>query len=247
MAENPVTHRPMAPLSDIFGGRKNTPSEIFKASRFENAGVVTNTRANDMALECPRCKAEGKTGVRMWSKTNVTMPYYCVNGHAWKDFDELMAMNPSKLPYQGIQARQEGWEKYELQVPGSLLKDLKTKYGDRLAATMRGVMEMLSQPRFLMVPEEDIKRLIEHTGIELKNSAQLVGAVYSLKTSNQNLEEANRLMKANRGGRATSPTAISVEFGDMADTILQKAADWGQEPAEIVADVMRKYIENGWV
>lgn len=245
MPENPVTHRPMAPLSEIFGATKNTPRAVFERSRTEHAGEVANHRANDLAMACPTCEAQGKGEVRLFAKNDVG--YYCINGHKWKDYDELLSMNPRKLQFKGIPARQDGWEKMTIEMPGSVLRDLKTKFGEKLSSTLRGVMDILTQVRYLIVPEEDIRRLQEHTGTEVRNSAELVGAVYSLKQTNQNLEEANRMLKANRGGRTMSPTAIAIEFGDMADQILQRAADWNQEPSEIVADVMRKYIESGWL
>jgi hypothetical protein len=245
MPTNPVTGRNMAPLSEIFGATKNTPRAVFDRSRAENAGTVANHRANDLAMACPKCAVQGEPKSRLFSRPD--SGYYCLKGHRWLDWDELMSMDPQKLEFKGLTARQDGWEKLTIEMPGSVLKDLQSKFGEKLAATLRSVMDILTQVRYLIVPEEDIKRLQEHTGAELRNSSQLVGAVYSLKTTNANLEEANRLLKANRGGRPISPTAMAIEFGDMADTILQKAADWNQEPSEVVADVMRKHIENGWL
>lgn len=235
----------MAPLTEIFGGVKGTPRAVFQQSRTENAGAVANHRPNDLAMACPKCALQGNPASRMFSRPDAG--YYCLIGHKWLDFDELMSMDPKKLEFKGLTARQDGWEKLTIEMPGSVLKDLKIKFGEKLGATLRGVIDILSQARYLILPEEDIKRLQEHTGAELRNSSQLVGAVYSLKKTNDDLTEANRMLKANRGGRMMSPTAIGVELGDLADVILQKAADWGQEPSEVVADVMRKYIENGWV
>ena len=246
MALNPYTNREMAPLSEIFGATKNTPRAVFDRSRAENVGAVANHRANDLAMACPTCEAQGKGEVRLFAKNDVG--YYCLSGgHKWRDYDELMSLNPRKLTFRGTPARQDGWEKLTIEMPGSVLKDLQTKFGEKLNSTLRAVMDILTQGRYMVISEEDLKRLQEHTGQELKNSSQLVGAVYSLKKSNENLEETNRMLKANRGGRTMSPTAIAVEFGDLADPILQKAADWNQEPSEVVSDVMRKYIENGWL
>lgn len=237
----------MQPLSQVFGGAKQTPRAVFDQSRTVNAGAVANHRANDLAMACPGCRTEGNPSVRMFAKADVG--YYCMTGkHKWKDFDELMALGPDKLEYKGITARQDGWQKLTVEMPGGVLEDLQKKYGDRLSATLRGVMDIISQPRYLMIPEEDIKRLCEHTAVDLKNSQQLVGAVYSLKETNKSLTEANNLMKQNRGVRTASATAITIEFGDLAGVILEKANDWGMDPSELVRDtIVRKYIENGWV
>ena len=85
MPTNPVTHKEMQPLTSVFGGTKNTPRAVFDRSRTENAGTVVATRANDMAMACPRCDAAG-TESRLFSRADAG--YYCVtNGaHKWNDY-----------------------------------------------------------------------------------------------------------------------------------------------------------------
>lgn len=246
LPENPVTNRPMASLVEVFGGARNTPAAIFSKSRVENSGEVASHRPNDLAMACPTCDREGKGEVRLFAKND--LGYYCINGHKWRDYDELMSLNPRKLQFKGTPARQDGWEKLSVEMPGDVLRQLQVKYGEKLSATIRGALDLLSQPRFLIIPDEDIKRITDRSGIEVSNASQLVGAIYSLKQTNQQLEEENRLLKANRGGRSLqSATAVSVELGELMPQVAQRAQDWNQEPGEVVADVMRKYIENGWV
>lgn len=246
MPINPVTHKEMQPLTSVFGGTKNTPAAVFQNSRSENSGQVVSTRAIDMALACPRCDTTG-TESRLFAKEGVG--YYCVglNAHSWKDYDALMNMNPRKLVFKGIVARQEGWEKLPIDMPGSVVRDLQSKFGDKLQATVRAVLETLSQSKSLMVPEEDLKRLNDHLGLDLRNSAQLVGAVYSLKTTNANLEEQNGLMKNNRRGGAVSPTAVVVELGDLAAKVIAKATERETTPSEVIATVVEQYAANDWL
>lgn len=245
MPTNPMTQREMQPLTSVFGGTKNTPRAVFERSRTENAGTVVATRANDMAMACPRCAAAGDKESRMFSRAD--SGYYCLKGHKWNDYDELMAMDPAKMAFKGIVARQDGWEKLPVDLPGSVKSDLEKKFGDRLQATIRAVLETLAQSKCLMVPEEDLKRLNDHTGMDLKNSSQLVGAVYSLKQTNTNLEESNRLMKNNRGGGSVSPTAIVVELGDLCAKVIAKANERETTPGEVITTVVEQYAANDWM
>jgi len=245
MAINPVTNREMQPLTSVFGGTKNTPRAVFERSRTENAGTVVATRANDMAMACPKCKAAGNPESRMFSRADAG--YYCLQGHKWNDYDDLMAMNPDKLAFKGIVARQDGWEKLPIDLPGSVKSDLEKKFGDKLQATVRAVLETLAQSKCLMVPEEDLKRLNDHTGMDLKNSSQLVGAVYSMKQTATNVEEQNRLMKNNRGGGSLSPTAIVVELGDLCAKVIAKADERETTPGEVICTVVEQYAANDWM
>jgi len=158
-----------------------------------------------------------------------------------------MALNPRKLPFKGLTARQEGWEKCTIDMPGSVLKDLQTKFGDKLPATLRAVLETLSESKCLMVPEEDLKRLNDHTGMDLKNSSQLVGAVYSMKQTNAGLEEQARLMRNNRKGGAVSPTAVVVELGDLCQKVIAKAEERGQTPGELISTEVARYDAAEWM
>jgi len=245
MAVNPTTQREMQSLTSVFGGRSKTPAALFERSRTEHAGEVVATRANDMAMACPRCASTGDKESRMFSRAD--QGYYCLKGHKWNDYDELMSMGPEKMPFKGIVARQDGWEKLPVSLPGSVKKDLETKFGDKLEATIRAVLETLSQSKCLMVPEEDLKRLNDHTGMDLKNSSQLVGAVYSLKQTTTNLEEQNRLMKNNRAGGAVSATAIVVELGDLCAKVIAKAEERETTPGEVICTVVEQYASNDWM
>jgi hypothetical protein len=196
-------------------------------------------------MACPKCAAAGDKESRMFSRADAG--YYCLKGHKWNDYDELMAMGPEKMTFKGIVARQDGWEKFPISMPGSVLKDLQTKFGDRLEATLRAVLETLSQSRCLMVPEEDLKRLNEHTGMDLKNATQLVGAVYSLKTSKAKLEESVRLAANNRRGGAVSPTAVVVELGGLCAKVIQKAEERQQTPGELIASEVARYDAAEWM
>jgi hypothetical protein len=260
--ENPVTHRPSAPVQDVFGGERQTPHAVFAKSRAEsgwtpenpNGTVSVQHRPNDLAMGCPTCRAAGKPGVRMFAREGVG--YYCVGEpqHRFKDFDELMAMNPEKLPYRGITARQEGFIQVQVEVPGSVAQAFQGKFGDRGAATLAAVMNTLSQSRAMILGEEDLKNIEEKLGKPVTNGAVIAGEMYSLKTS---LEEASatitrlrtNLQTAARGSRVqVSDSTVIVDLGEeLAQKVNEQASqrEWSAEA--YITEATRLAIEGGWV
>jgi hypothetical protein len=243
---NPKTHQPMQSLNDVFGSERAAPHAIFTASRIENADANPEHRRTDLAMECPRCLAQGTPGVRLFAKAKVG--YFCTANHVWKDYDELMSLNPTKLAFVGQAARQEGWEKFTLEMPGSVLQDLQRKFGERLAATLRAVIEMLATTKFLMVPEENLQKLTEYLGVELPNAATLMGAVFSMKTTNATLKEENTNLR-DRGTATSGPvtaTTLFVELGRFHQKIVERAKEQNWSAEELVRYCVETTIEAGW-
>jgi hypothetical protein len=247
MAENPMTGLPMASMTDVFGSQKNTPSQIFERSRSENAGVVVNTRSNDMALACPSCRSAGNASVRLFANQ---AGFYCVAGHQWKDLDVLMALAPEKLAYVGIQAKQDGWSKYTLDMPESILRDLQTKFGERLGSTLRNLLELLATQKFILVSEEHLKKIKEFSGEDVQNANALQGIIYSLKTTTNEQKAELEALKANPGSAAggMTPSSVLVELGMLFRKAREKAETMEVPVAEVVRTCVDICLEqNGWV
>lgn len=261
MPTNPITHNESAPVQEVFGGERNTPHARFSQSRAEsgwspenpNGNVVTNHRPNDLALACPRCEAAGEPGVRMFSREGVG--YYCIkNNHTWKDFDELMAAQPKRLAYRGTPARQVGFQKVQVEVPGEVADAFMKRFGDRGAATLAGVMSTLSGSRSMILGEDDLKNIEEKLGEPVNNGAFLAGKLYALK---QELEQEKatvarlrtNLQTAARGSRVqVSDSTVIVDLGeDLAEKVNQAASqrDWSAET--YIQEAVRLGVEGGWV
>ena len=261
MPTNPVTQRESAAVQEVFGGERNTPHARFSQSRAEsgwtpetpNGNVVTTHRPNDLALACPRCEAAGEPSVRMFSREGVG--YYCIkNNHIWKDFDELMAAQPKKLPYRGITARQDQYTKVQVEVPGAVAEAFMKRFGDRGAATLASLMNTLSDARSMVLTESDLKNIEEKLGEPVTNGTALAGRFYALK---QQLDEANatvnrlrtNLQTAARGSRVqVSDSVVVIDLGDdLAEKVSQAAAsrEWTSEA--YIQEATRLAIEGGWV
>jgi hypothetical protein len=258
---NPVTQRPASPVQDVFGAERNTPHAVFNRSRQEsgwtptnpNGTVTANHRPNDLAMGCPTCRAEGTPGVRMFAREGVG--YYCIaKNHTWKDIDALMALNPEKLEFRARPARQEGFRKVEIEVPGSIAEDFMKKFGDRGAATISGIMRVLSAERSMILTEENLKNIEDRIGEPVGNPAWIAGKLYQLKTELEEQKQVvtrlrNNLQTAARGSRVqVSDSTVVVDFGDELGQKLGEAAsshEWSVEA--YVQEAVRLAIEGGWL
>jgi hypothetical protein len=262
MPTNPVTHLDAVPVQDVFGGERQTPHAVFSKSRAEggwtpdnpNGNVTVQHRPNDLAMACPRCKTAGKPGVRMFAREGVG--YYCVGDpqHKWKDIDELMGESPDKLPYRGIVAKQTGFTKVEVELPGAVAEAFQKRFGDRGAATLAGVMDALSKPRAMIVGEEDLKNIEERLGEPINNAAFLAGKLYALKTALEEEKALTQRLRTNlqtaaRGSRVqVSDSMVVLDLGeDLAEKVNQAASqrDWSAEA--YIQEATRLAIEGGWV
>jgi len=256
---NPATGREGLPVADVFGGEKQTPHSVFDKRRREggwtperpNGTVVANHRANDLAMECPDCHAAGHEGVRMFADQR---GYYCVGGgHIWKDYDLLMARQPKKMAYKGIVARQEGFVKMTIEMPGSIAEAIQKKFGDKLSATLTGVMDILSGEKCIMIGETDVKRLQGMMAEEVKSAGFIVGKMYELKEKvteqEQTIEKLRENLKSRMTGRKepVNDTTMILDLGEMSEALLQKAQEKEWTPDMYVLEAVRLAIEGNWV
>jgi DNA-binding phage protein len=255
MAENPVTNREMAPMPDVFGSEKNTPHAVFEKSRREagysgtrsSAGETSaNHRPNDLAMACPKCPGD----VRMWERAGAG--YYCLNGHKWLDYDELMSLNPRKLPFKGIVAKQEGFTKVTLDVPGSVAEALTKKFGDKLAPTLSAVMDIISGSKFILMGENDVLQMTRHLGQDVPSSAFILGKVYELKASNDQQKETIDKLRVNLAAKrgvhgVASDSEVSVDLGsELMEKVQNLAASREQPIDDVIRGVVQNAIENDW-
>jgi hypothetical protein len=258
---NPATGREGAPVEQVFGGERQTPHSVFDKRRREggwtperpNGTVVANHKAADLAIACPDCRdLLGKNDVRMFTRPDAG--YYCMNGHRYNDYEQLLARNPAKLAYKGIVARQDGFVKMTIEMPGSVAELIKAKFGDKLSATLAGVMDVLSGERCILMGESDVKRLQDRLGEEVKSPAFIVGKIWELKEQTITLQETVDKLRENlrqrmsgRGEREVTDTMMMLDLGELSGPLLQKAQEKEWTPDMYVLEAVRLAIEGSWI
>lgn len=256
MPDNPVTHRSMEPLPTVFGGEKETPHAVFERGRRDNEGSGTVTaRANDAAMECPRCRAEGQENIRLWVKDKVG--YYCMaQQHVWKDLDSLMNANPRKMAFKGTATKQSGFKKITFEVPGSVEEQLIAKFGDRLGATFTALADVVSSPKFLLIGEYDLKRLSDKLGQDVTSSALLVGKLFEFQEAKTESDETIKKLRSNiarmastRPGMAVqTDSTVVVDMGDdLSARLAARAEKNGMPVEEYIRQVTAMAIDGEWL
>lgn len=262
---NPVSHRPMEPIAGVFGGERDTPHSVFERSRRENgwnpdrpnAGPSASARPNDLAVECPRCAAAGKKDVRVLHKDGIGA--YCLNledQHTWKDVDVLMSLSPKRIPFKGTPARQEGFVKITLNVPGAVAEALQAKLGDKLEPTLSAVMDILSTGKSMMIGEYDLKRLSDRLGVEVANPAFLVGKIFELQQAANDAEEQVKKLKLNvqqmasrrPGMPVPTDSTVILDLGEtLAPQLMEVCEKKQMKPEDYITTVIELAIAGDWI
>jgi hypothetical protein len=245
MPENPVTGRPAAPVESVFGGERQTPHAVFEKSRIENAGASPMHRPNDLAMACPKCAAQGIPDSRMFAQVN--QGYYCMRGHKWTDYDELMSMNPAKLPFKGFKAKQDNYRKVELEMPESTVAALQAKFKDNLAETLAAFMDVIAQSRFMLVNEESLVKLEQLTGMPIKNGNNLVVVVYALKEKEREQSDAIEKLEARTAGPGkASPDTVTLDLPNVMEKIRTKLGP-NETVEDFLTNAVTTFVQNDWI
>lgn len=231
----------------VVGRTGEKASDLFGRSKESYQGATAVHRPNDLALACPTCRASGNAGIRLYARLDVG--YYCMNGHKWKDMDELMSLNPTKLPYVGIKTKQEGWRELKIEMPGSTLDALQAKFGDKLSETLAAFIGVLTDGRSLVVGEEDLVRIEQHLGSQIRNGRELTGLVYERVEKVRELQEQVEKPSTPQPSVGFNiPGVIPVNVIDVIDKLEERAraADPPVSVSQFLTEKIRENISQGW-
>jgi hypothetical protein len=236
----------MPEYSGFTASPKDSAARVFEKSRAIHAdSPAPNLRPNDMALACPTCRAEGKPQARLFAKDDRGI--YCMQGHVFTDLAVLQAMSPDKLPFVGHKAKQEGYRELRMEMPASLIDQLQAKFGDRLAETVAAFMDVIAQQRFLLIHEEDLTRIEQHLGQQVRNGKDLTGIVFErVHRITDQESEIERLRVSNNSGRPLPENAVSMDFAELTDELTRTAYDRGQSVQDLVLNWLRDWKQKNW-
>jgi hypothetical protein len=199
---------------------------------------------------CPKCRELNMTQM-LFNEQFSTKGYYCRNGHDFKDMGELKAMNPAKLQVPQKTTIQQGYEEVKMSIPSDLKAALLAKFGnaERLAATLSAVFRSLSQEKCFIVGLEDIEKLVEHSGIEVNSSAQLVGAFFAMRKQIQDLIQESKV-PANNGNGSSSPVLgpgkLVIDIQDHMPKLLPLCKFRNESPENICEGAIRAALDGGY-
>lgn len=197
---------------------------------------------------CPACP-EDKPGQINYTAGSITCSLN--PAHRWTDTSEFAKLKPVKKfsVAPTIFPAQVGQAKITVQVPGGVEKALTEKWGDKLQATISGVLTMMAEGEYLMIPKSDLQRMKERLGKIPESSGELFGMIYALgmalEDAKAEAQAANQDVAAYAG---LNKGSIVINLGDDYSLAVEKARS--QEPPEPVKVFVEKSVRtglaNGW-
>lgn len=236
----------MTEYEGVLGKTGEKASGLFGRSRDAYQGASVAHAENDLALACPTCRANGNPNSRMFAR--IGAGYYCRSGHKWQDMDALMSLSPDKMKFVGIKTKQEGWRELKIEMPGSTLQALEEKYKDKLGETLAAFIALLTDNRCLIVGEEDLIRVEQHLGREIRNGRDLAGVVYERTEKIKELQERVEKPSTEPTPGLNIPGVVVVNLIDVMDKLEERAktCDPPMTVSEFVTKNVREYVNQGW-
>lgn len=201
---------------------------------------------------CPICEAQ--TGQHHQICANAGELVCSFNGqHKWNDAPSFMAMNPKmvfKVPPPQF-APQKNLTPVQLSIPIEIKNALDAKFGDKLSATLSGILQQMVEGEVMVIPELDLERISSGEGLGKRpqNSSELFGMIYSLRMevmdAKNTAEAAAKDLQAYRG---ISPGRVVVDLGDLYAEAQSRAAN-AEPPLPVdmyVAKCIKEGLRDNW-
>ena len=195
-------------------------------------------------LACPFCIKDGKGEQPLFHAPGVYGAYCKTGGHLFRDTEDLMAMNPPKIKIpQAPKGPNPGEVPETFQMSSKLRDALILRFGERLGPTANFILSELLNYGSFVVSEADAGRLKEHIG-EIRNSNELVGAVYEIRQKNIKLSADLETAQSTKGGGK----GLNVELD--INTLMQvaeKAKFNNVTIDQMAANIIETGVKNQWV
>jgi hypothetical protein len=219
-----------------------SPKDFFLKSRAEHAGSTAQHRAVHCGLACPSDKDGKVCDQPLYA--SMSGKYSCSNGHEFRDHDELMKLSPRKIDIPKLVAKQDHYREVKLQVPEEIVAALQTRFGEKLAPTLAAILGVLVEPKSFIINGVDIERITKQTGVEFKNSSELVGTFFSLKEQLKLLQD--QIAQVNAGAESVGGIPVMFDAETMA-LIRPKAREANRSVNDWISETITLWVRNGWI
>lgn len=196
---------------------------------------------------CPTCEQEGKGNQMLFSLPN-SSGVRCPNNsqHFFTETEDILRFKRIPVAPQADKV-QSNQTQIAVMVPTEVKAALEVKYGARLNATVAALLNIATLPRIVFLMEEDVRRIEEQTGQQIKSGAQLFGAFFAeKKKAEENMEELDKLRRTLSTLRGTSPTCVLVDLKEQLPIAVAKSVESGKTLEQYVGDFLYKAFENNW-
>lgn len=204
-------------------------------------------------FSCPTCKQRtGGDGKPILKRILANAGELVCEGdgtHKWPSIDQFFAAGPTvdfqPEVYKGLP--QENTAPLTLTLPVALKAALTDKFGQKLSATVTGILASLLEGEAMMIPKSDIDRITARLGAVPKNSGELFGLIFSKTCDVENLQaERDEAVKNLQAYQNFSPGRIVINLGPQLATAEGKAKDASLPTPIWVERQVINALESNW-
>ena len=206
----------------------------------------------ELNAACPTCLQSGVENGLM--STPGRYGYFCKENHQFNDTESLRMGKLQKLstpPPEKLRPPAPGSVEMRFMVPGELNARLMARFGNKLQASISGILQALLDDGSFIVSGMDAARLSEHLGGEIIHTQALVGRVFSMRKERDQFKDGVE--------RASQPVATMVPSKDgkmpivvpldqdSISALQEKAKFQGKPVPELLSETIKFALDNNWM
>lgn len=133
-------------------------------------------------------------------------------------------------------------------IPNTVKAEIENRFGDKLSATITGVLRQMLEGDVMMIPDTDVERIRTFMGVSRPvNSGELVGMIFSKMQDFDTLKLERDQAVANAAAyQGFSPGRVVVNLADDMTTIAQKAAEENMPVSFWVEKTFLNALRSNW-
>ena len=165
---------------------------------------------------CPACKqATGATNEILADSSRLICSK--VPEHVWPDVDDFYSLKPT-LDFKQAQERpapQSGHTNLNVSIPVNTLNALQNRYGEKMMATVAGLLNVLAEGEPMIISDTDVQRMGMTLNERPKSSGHLVGMIFALQQQvTEARQEAELATSEVKAYEKMSPGKVVLDLGE---------------------------------
>jgi len=172
-----------------------------------------------------------------------------VPAHVFPDMDAFIDMKPV-MAFEQAKVRpapQTNHTSVNVSIAVNTYNALLEKYGDRLNATLAGLLNVIAEGQSLIVTETDLQRLKTVFNEMPKNSSHLFGLVYAMQLQTQEAKQTAQLATDEvKAYENISPGKVVLDLGEHFNYVVDRAKSEGLPTKMWMEQQVKNALANQW-
>lgn len=169
--------------------------------------------------------------------------------HVWADPSDFLDARPTMdfAQEKPKPAPQQNHTNINISIPVPILNAIQSRYGEKLNATIAGLLSIMAEGEVMIVSDTDTQRLGQRLREKPKNAAHLIGMIFSIQSE---LDEAkrtkNEAIEQLKAYETMSPGKVVVDLGANLNYAADRAKVDGKPLKPWLDRQIATALENAW-